>query len=99
MYAAIGTIGSSTLGKFALNVVSTATAYILIPIAYQYATTDLNKGLVIAIVAAWALALIRMWTEVISLTAQAIANFPVEAVSLDLNLNAPDFEEGAFPAI
>jgi hypothetical protein len=77
MYATIKTISGSTLGKSALSVVSTATAYILIPVAYQYAMTDFTKGLVLAIVTVWALALTRMWCEVISLTAQAMAETPV----------------------
>ena len=92
MYATVKTISGSTLGKSALSVVSTATAYILIPVAYQYAITDLAKGLVIAIVAVWALALTRMWCEVISLTAQAMAETPVAAAVKDLATNLVEID-------
>ncbi len=69
----------SLLSKIGLTVISTIAAYILIPVAFNYAAGDFNKVLVLAVVLAWAFSLTRMWGEVISLTAQALQRIPVPA--------------------
>ncbi len=58
------------MGKFALSFVSTATACVLAPVAFRYAAGAFNHAVVTVLVAIWALSLLRMWGEVISVTAQ-----------------------------
>ncbi len=70
----------SFLSKVASTAVSTAAAYILIPVAIHYAVGIFTEVLVLATVVLWTLVLTRMWGELITLTAHKLAN-PAPAVT------------------
>lgn len=79
---------SSSITKFALTVISTFAACILAQDSFHYAVGELRMVL-LALFAVWALALTRMWGEVISLAAQAVARIPMPAMVTELAAGLP----------